>query len=260
MAELVYALALGASSRKRLEVRVLSPAPKEIVPIDIGIHGTIMISEYYINILIFLLLFFVVFIVAELLYKNKTPQFITRKFVHISSALIVALSPFFIELKVLIIIGIVFSFILLWTKRKRLLNSVHEINYESVGALLFAPSIILTALIFWPINVVIFQGAMLVLGLADGVAGMVGIKYGRHKYKITGTKSVEGSLSFFLVTLLILFGIIYASGGVDIHNILYVLGGAFLLTIIEGIFSEGWDNIFISIASGAVLLWILSLL
>jgi len=216
-----------------------------------------MIIEYYTNILIVLFLFILVFGFAEFLYRRKVASHITRKVVHIGGGLVATSLPLLVDLKTVIILGIGFFILLVFSKKKKILNSIHKIDEDSIGALLFAPSITLTALIFWPINTLIFQGATLVLGVSDGFAGLVGRKYGRNKYQITGTKSLEGSLSFFLITLFILFVILCINGSFALDKIYLILGCSFLLTVVEAMFGKGWDNIFIPLAAGIILYFIL---
>ena len=146
----------------------------------------------------------------------------------------------------------------MWSKRKNFLNSVHKIHEESIGALLYAPSLTLTAIVFWPINQLAFQGAALVLGLSDGIAGIVGRRYGKRKYSITGTKTVEGSIVFFLITALILSVILLANSSHPFLNkMILVFGGSLLLTIIEALFGKGWDNLFIPLVAGFIILFAL---
>lgn len=206
------------------------------------------------NVLVVLFLFLLIFGCAELLYKRKIPAHITRKIVHVGGGIVAALLPIFVNLNTVVVLGMGFFLLLLFSKRKNLLNSIHNINEESIGALLFAPSLTLTAVIFWPTNPIIFQGAALILGLSDGIAGIVGARYGKKKYGITGTKTVEGSFVFFLITVLILFGVLYVSNPSSVLNeTLFVFGGSLLLTIVEAAFGRGWDNLFVPIVAGSIL-------
>lgn len=206
------------------------------------------------NVLIVLFLFLLIFGCAEFLYKRKMPARITRKIVHIGGGIIAASLPVFVDLNAVVVLGIGFFLLLLYSKRRKLLNSVHDINEESMGALLFAPSLTLTAIIFWPTNPIIFQGSALILGLSDGIAGIVGVRYGKKKYSITGTKTVEGSFVFFLITFLILFSVLYVSNPSSVLNeALFIFGGSLLLTAVEAVFGRGWDNLFIPIIAGLII-------
>ena len=207
--------------------------------------------------LVVLVLFFLVFGLAEFLYKRKTASYITRKVVHIGGGLVAALLPLFVKLEMVIILGIGFFLLLVFSKRKKLLNSIHEMGDDSMGAFLFAPGLTLTALIFWPMNTLIFQGATLVLALSDGIAGIVGMEYGGKKYIITGNKTIVGSLTFFMVTVFVLSGVLYISGALALDKVAVVLASSLLLTFVEAIFGKGWDNLFIPLASGVVLYFML---
>ncbi|NQU68775.1 MAG: dolichol kinase [Candidatus Marinimicrobia bacterium] len=86
--------------------------------------------------------------------------------------------------------------------------------------------------------------AILIIGLSDAMAAIVGRKYGHTRI---GRKSLEGSFAFFLVTLLILYG--YT--GMDISKGLII---SFACTILELLLPE-WlnDNFMIPIAAGLLI-------
>lgn len=86
--------------------------------------------------------------------------------------------------------------------------------------------------------------AILIVGLSDAVAALVGRKIG---FTRIGDKSLEGSFAFFIVTLIILF----AYTGTPIINGLTV---AFLCTIIELVLPK-WlnDNLMIPISAGLLI-------
>ena len=217
-----------------------------------------MLITTILNVLLVLSLFLLIFGWAEFLYKRKIAPYITRKIVHIGGGIVTALLPIFVNLETVIILGIGFCLLLVLSKQKKFLNSVHNINNHTMGALLFAPSLTLTAVIFWPLNTLIFQGAALVLGLSDGIAGIVGARYGRRRYRITGDKTMEGSLIFFLITVLILLGVLYINGAAfTLDRALIVFGSSLLLTIVEATFGKGWDNLFVPIVAGTILYFIL---
>jgi dolichol kinase len=209
------------------------------------------------NLLTVITLYVLAFGTAELLYKKGVSVNITRKIVHIVGGVVTALLPLFIKWELAIVLGLASSLLLIVFERKKLLNSIHKIEGHSIGALLFTPSLTLTAAIFWPINVLIFQGVALILGLSDGMAGIIGKQYGKKTYKITGPKTIEGSVVFFLTTSFLIFGILYFAGMLTLSKILVALAGAFLITTVEAVFSDGWDNLFIPIVSGTVLYFIL---
>lgn len=88
--------------------------------------------------------------------------------------------------------------------------------------------------------------AMGFLGWGDGLAPVIGKKYGRHKYKILSEKSFEGSIAFFVFGFLaaVLFNYIFF-GHV---NLSFIFICAVITTIIEGVSPKDFDNILIPIA------------
>src|SRR3989344_3718994 len=196
-----------------------------------------------INLLEIVALYILVFGLTEILYKKGLQAETTRKIVHIAGGVVSALLPFFVKFEVAIALGVAFSLLLIISKHRKLLNSVHKIKDYSVGALLLAPSLTFAAAIFWPINPLIFQGSALVLGLSDGIAGIIGKRYGKRFYNVTGVKTIEGSFVFFLITLCLLFWFLIIGGAYTPSKISIVFGGALSITMVEAILGKGWDNL-----------------
>jgi dolichol kinase len=87
----------------------------------------------------------------------------------------------------------------------------------------------------------------LILGLSDGLAGLIGQKIGRRSYRITGHKTAEGSFIFFIITSLIFSGLlVYNQSPIGSE----IIVAALLLTLVEGAVSKGWDNLPISLLGG----------
>ena len=89
--------------------------------------------------------------------------------------------------------------------------------------------------------------AMATLGWGDGVAPIVGSKYGRLKYKIFSDKSFEGSLSMFIFGFAasLFFVWLVLPSFVNISRILLL---AFVATLVEGCSPKEVDNILIPVA------------
>lgn len=89
----------------------------------------------------------------------------------------------------------------------------------------------------------IYAAALLQMSLADGLAAVIGVRYGlRNRYSVFGrTKSIAGTLTFFIVSLAILL----ALGHWDIaaHSFSYVLVISLLATALENLAPDGLDNL-----------------
>jgi phytol kinase len=99
----------------------------------------------------------------------------------------------------------------------------------------------------------------MLMAWADGLADPIGRRYGMHKYRVAGsTKSVEGSLGFFLVGVcsvaatLMFFGAFSSLPAVNIP--IFALGIAALGTLIEAVSPAGTDNLTVPIFSFLVAL------
>lgn len=89
--------------------------------------------------------------------------------------------------------------------------------------------------------------AMAVLGWGDGLAPIVGMKFGKMKYKVLSEKTVEGSLAFFAGSVLagMFFVWLIIPEAFDLSTILII---ALAATIVEGLSPKEVDNIFIPLA------------
>ncbi len=88
--------------------------------------------------------------------------------------------------------------------------------------------------------------AMGFLGWGDGIAPVIGKRFGKHKYKVLSEKSLEGSIGFFLFGLAgaIIFNLLLL-GTFNFEMIFY---SAIIAVVIEAISPPNWDNILIPLS------------
>jgi phytol kinase len=93
-----------------------------------------------------------------------------------------------------------------------------------------------------------------VLGLADGVAEPVGVRWGRHKYRVPSLtdgaavyRSVEGSAAVFATTFLVML-VTRSPASVGLSLLV-----AAVVTAAEAVSPHGLDNLSIPLAVGGVL-------
>jgi phytol kinase len=87
---------------------------------------------------------------------------------------------------------------------------------------------------------------LLVMAYGDGFAALIGQKYGKHTYTIfKGHKTLEGSLTMFLVSMIVIATYQYLELGQA--SILHVLLLSVVATFVEAISPHGLDNLFIPI-------------
>ena len=123
---------------------------------------------------------------------------------------------------------------------------VHGVHRSSGGDLYFpiaATGLFLLANGNWVLYVV----PMLTLTLADAVAALIGVAYGRHAYGTTGEmKSVEGSFAFFTVAFLATAGplLLFTDTGRPEAILIGITFGVIVM-LLEAIAWRGLDNLFI---------------
>ena len=209
---------------------------------------------------IILALYVIVFVLAEKAYYSGLTAEKTRKIAHIGASLVSFFLPALVDLKTALFLGLIFTFFLFWTEKQQLLNSVHKIKAKSYGAIFFPMGLMLCAAIFWRIDPLIFQVSVLIEGLSDGLAGVLGRRYGRSTYNVTGDKTLQGSFVFFIITFLILLvTIVCRTGFVNSQKIGIVVLSSLVLTVVEGLLGKGWDNLILPPAGGLMIYSILFL-
>jgi len=213
------------------------------------------------NILIVLFLYALVFIGGEVAYRKfHMPFLFSRKLSHISGSVVSFLLPYFVSHFTAVGIGLFFTLVIFFSKKKNYFKSIHDKGCLSIGEVLYPLGIALSALFIWPLSIIAYQGSCLVLGLSDGFAGYFGAKYGKKNYcVIKGLKTIEGTIIFFIFTIIIflIYSFLYSSQISTLGTILiclYALG----VTFIEALFSGGWDNLIIPVTAGVALLLIVS--
>lgn len=197
--------------------------------------------------------YMLVLVIAECAYRYFGGILISRKIAHIGGGIVTALLPFITNLTIALCFSVFFVIVLALSQRFRLIQSVHE-SEDGLGSIYFPIGMGLAAIFFWDAPAV-FSGAALLFAIPDGVSGYVGRRFGKNLYSLTGTKTLEGSLAFFCVTLSVftvwayIFHFIPSTSAV-------ILGAeiAVLLTLLESSIGEGLDNLFLPIAAGSLLL------
>jgi len=134
--------------------------------------------------------------------------------------------------------------------RSRLGGVLGGVERESWGELVFPPSV---AFVFWLArgDAILFCVPVLILTLADAVAALIGARYGRVRYETDdGSKSIEGSLAFFIVAFLSTHSALLLFSPIGrLESLLIAAVMGFILVLIEAIAWHGLDNAFIPIVS-----------
>lgn len=189
---------------------------------------------------------FVVLLCSELLWRKKIlKNENARKFVHILTAVWIAVWPLFLTLRTIQALSVLLLLVVLIAKKLKLFRSIRDIKRKSSGDFAYAIGIGLSALL--ASSGLFFSAAMLHVGLADGLAALVGQRYGRrNRYTVLGQpKSIAGTVAFTTVSLIILaytFFIYTGSATVFLPGAILL---ALSLALVENMSPKGSDNIFV---------------
>lgn len=196
------------------------------------------------SIFLTILAVFVILVLNELLWRGRDVHGeFSRKFVHVSVGSFVAFWPFYLSWNQIKLLGLAFLIAVLISKRLKLFQAIHSVQRPTLGEAFFALSVILVALM--TNNKWIYMASLLQMSLADGLAAVIGIRYGvGQSYLVFDhTKSVVGTLTFFVVSISILLTYVHFSHvsiGTDRLIITSLIASA-----LENVAVFGLDNLFV---------------
>jgi phytol kinase len=192
---------------------------------------------------------------------EKQPYELSRKFIHIMAAnwwLIASVafkSPWLASIVPLFFV--VFNLLTFFAGWFPALNK--QIDGRNFGTIYYALStLFLTYVSFQPGSSLLIGGVgLFVMGYGDGLASLVGRRWGKHPFQLfQAKKSFEGSVTMFVVSFTVLFAYLsYATGTAPLMPCLII---ALISTLVEAISPWGLDNILVPlIASFAYFIYIL---
>ena len=198
-------------------------------------------------------------VIAELLGKYHVLKGeYHRKFLHIAAGSFIAAWPWLISWRAIQIIGLVMLVVMVANRYLAFLNYRGRIGRASYGDIFLALAIFLTASLTH--NKVFFALAILEVALADGLAAVAGISYGKYwSYRVfKHKKTVIGSMVFWIATLCIFgAGLLPAHDSITFQSyflLLLLLPPAF--TLAENLSVFGLDNLVIPILTIIILRWV----
>lgn len=185
------------------------------------------------------------FLKIKQLINNET----ARKLVHFAHALTVAGWPIFLGYWFVIIAELIFVAAVLASQEYRIFHSLRNIDRKTWGEFFFPLGVIVLALLvppFW-----VFASALILLGLADGVAALIGKSIKSYGYSLFGhKKTVAGSLAFYLVALFVMLFAVWVSANqlTPLKAWATIITVPLLTTLIENISPYGSDNFTVPLA------------
>lgn len=166
---------------------------------------------------------------------------IVRKVVHMGVAVAISASPFYLSWQTIQILAAALIIIVALALHFGWGSGMHRVRRKTHGEILF-PIAVLGVSIFAP-SPAAFCAATLFLGLADGLAAIIGVLFGKNNsYRVLGNrKSIAGTSAFLIAG----FAIMIAYNMFATHPVPFAV--LLLLPIFAAVFENiglnGTDNI-----------------
>jgi phytol kinase len=177
---------------------------------------------------------------------------ITRKIVHIGAGQVILLAwwlqtPTWMGVTA----AVVFSLVALLSYRLPILPGINGVGRHSLGTFFYAVSIGLLTAAFWPLGQPQYAAlGILVMTWGDGLAALVGQRFGRHPYKILGnTKSLEGSATMALASFVVSLALLGGTAGFTPGVVAIAAIVAMAATLLETLSFYGLDNLTVPLGS-----------
>ncbi|BAZ03850.1 diacylglycerol/polyprenol kinase family protein [Calothrix sp. NIES-3974] len=218
-------------------------------------------SLWFQGVVVLLWLGFVLVVAFTIRRIFRTDTEISRKIVHIGTGHVILFAWCFDTPAILgIVAAFIASIVTLISYYLPILPGLDSIGRKSLGTFFYSVSIGILVAFFWSVEQQYYAAlGILVMCWGDGLAALVGQRFGKHKYQVFGgQKSWEGSLtvtvSSYIVCSLILYSV---HGGMwQVWVIAAVV--AIFATILEVFSFLGVDNLTVPLGS-AFLAYLLDL-
>ena len=187
---------------------------------------------------------YIAFVLVTSKFVSKKGEEISRKYVHIMLCNIWIIYLLFIDsLAIGCILPALFVVINTLSYKFKLIKSMEREENDGFGTIYYAISILITVIFSYGLDNPVFGTiGILSMGYGDGLAAVVGKNVKGPKYKIGNTtKSLAGSTTMFIVTLIISSIVLYVVGAE--YFLLKGVLMSIVATILEAISIKGLDNI-----------------
>ncbi len=198
---------------------------------------------------IILLYLFSIFLISIVFKKfNEDSREIVRKIIHIGIGPLIPIAQF---LKIgqnsaLYFTGII-SLMVLINYTYKLFPTIEDIERKSFGTIFYCLSLFILIWLFWDKDPYALIAGFFLMTFGDGLAGLIGKSFNSKSWIIfKQKKSLYGTLTMFLTSLIIVFSIGYAQQNSSNLNYFAI---AFLATILEQFSVLGIDNFIVPILS-----------
>lgn len=189
-------------------------------------------------------------VLTEILWRtNRVHIEVSRKIVHMGTGVIIAFWPLYLSWTIVQLLSLALLLVVLVSYKLNIFQSIHAVDRLTKGEILFPVGVGICALLEpapW-----IFTAAILHLALADGLAAITGVKYGKKtRYTLLSHgKSLVGSATFFAVSLAILTSSMFFISHATTPELFgWFIWSALALTLVENISWYGLDDVTVPVS------------
>lgn len=194
----------------------------------------------------------VLFANEHLSRKHKLGSELSRKIPHMLLGVTIAGAPFFFSMRHIILLSTLYLATTFVIFKRNLLPHSRAVDRQTWGEVFYGLGIIGAALVTdskW-----IFAAAILHLAIADAAAALVGKAFGARAFTIFGhTKSLEGSLAFGVVSLVITGLVVYVAPANIVTSWAVLVWIPLSATATEALTPWGLDNAFLPVVVAVML-------
>jgi len=188
----------------------------------------------------------VLLVLSEKILKNRPD--VSRKVLHIMVGNIAFILPIF-QTKEIMAFAAAAPFIILtflmspYTPIKKIRGKTSAAGH-GMGLVYYSITWTILAYFFFDQMEIIAIG-ILAMSYGDGLASLIGIKYGKNKYNLLGDeKSYVGSIAMFVFTfILMIIALLFYGITINFNMIILLLLISIASSLIEGVTPKGLDNL-----------------
>lgn len=180
-----------------------------------------------------------------------------RKLVHICVAIYASTWAFYLNSRWIAFISVILVGAVIVAQKYDFMESMHTVRRVTYGEIWYPLGIGVSAILFT--NPYIYALAVLHMGLADGLAAVVGVGMGKNAKRfhvLKQTKSVAGTLVFITTSFIMYFAywVVWSSVPIFEYSIVNAvvisLSSAVIVATVEIFAPRGSDNILVPMSAG----------
>jgi phytol kinase len=186
-------------------------------------------------------------LITDRVISKRYPMF-GRKFLHIMTGNIAFILPLFNTREIMVFLAaapfILFTFMISPYSPVKSMQIKASKAGHGLGLVYYSITWTVLGYLFFNHKEIIAVG-ILAMSYGDGLASVIGVKYGGRTYNVFGdVKSYAGSCVMFLSTFIIMIvALIFYDVSLSHIVLFYLVFIAFITTLVEGLTPKGIDNI-----------------